>query len=157
MKKSIYNPFLGEALKEARKAFKKNEVPVGAIIVERSSGRIICTAHNLTEKAINPLRHAEIIVLEKAFKILGVRNLDSYDLYVTLEPCTMCAGALALAGIGGIFYGAGDPKRGAVEYNIRLFTSSVCLSRPEIYSGIMEEECSSILKEFFQKIRKKHV
>lgn len=148
--------FFEEALKEAKLAGEVGEVPVGALVVARGSREIISRGHNLCEETGSPLKHAEIIALEGAFVSLGRRNLSDCDLYVTLEPCFMCCGAIDLASIGRLFYCSGDPKRGAAESNIGYFSSKACVNRPEIYSGLFEEESSSALKEFFRKIRKNH-
>lgn len=143
-----------EALKEARLAYNKNEVPVGCIIVDRLSGKIISRAHNSMQENRNPNYHAEIVAINNACLKLDNKNLSNYDIYVTLEPCTMCASAISNARLGRLYYGASDQKQGAVEHGIRFFTSSNCFYRPEIYSGLHQEECEAIIKSFFNKIRK---
>ena len=146
--------FMEESLKQARKALIQDEVPVGAIIVNRLNGKIIAKAHNMVEAKNNALLHAEMIVITKACKILGSKNLSDYDIYVNLEPCTMCAAAISYTRIGRLFYGAADPKQGAVENGVRFFTSSSCFHRPEIYDGLLADISSDLIKSFFQKIRK---
>jgi len=142
-----------QALLEAKKAFENNEVPVGCIIAD-SKGNIISRAHNLVETTQNPNFHAEMIAIDQACKKLGSKNLENYDIYVTLEPCTMCASAIANSRITRLYYGALDDKHGAVENGVRFFTSKSCFHRPEIYSGIYAEESTELLKSFFSKIRK---
>jgi len=142
-----------QALLEAKKAFENNEVPVGCVIAD-SEGNIISRAHNLVEKTQNPNFHAEMIAIDEACKKLGSKNLENYDIYVTLEPCTMCASAIANSRITRLYYGALDDKHGAVENGVRFFTSKSCFHRPEIYSGIYAEESTELLKSFFSKIRK---
>jgi tRNA(adenine34) deaminase len=142
-----------ECINQAKKAFKCNEVPVGAVIVHRSSRQIISRAYNMVEKKNNALLHAEIIVINNACKILKHKNLSDYDLYVNLEPCAMCASAISYARIGKLFYGASDIKQGAVENGVRFFTSSSCFHRPEIYSGLLSDISSNLIISFFKKIR----
>lgn len=141
------------ALEQAEIAFKNNEVPVGAIIVEDQ--KIISSAYNgnLTKK--DPTAHAEILALRKAAEIKGTSRLDNCDLYVTLEPCAMCAAAISLARIRRVYYAASDKKFGAVENGVRFFSSSSCFHRPEVYSGISEEESRKLLQDFFKMKRSK--
>ena len=147
--------YMSQALEHAVYGQISNEVPVGAIIVKRDTGQIIASAYNQVEIEGNPLRHAEIIVIEKACKDLNTKNLRECDLYVTLEPCTMCSGAIALSKIGRIFYGLPDPKQGAVENGVRFFTAKTCLHRPEIYENIMASESKELMQAFFAKLRQK--
>lgn len=145
--------FMELALDSARNAKEMAEVPVGAIIVDRNTKEIVVQSYNMVECSRNPLFHAEILAINEACKLLGEKYLYEYDLYVTLEPCAMCAAAISLARIGRLFYGAGDPKFGGVEHGVRFFTSSNCHHRPEIYPGINEQESSNILIDFFKDLR----
>ena len=141
------------ALENALYAQVSGEVPVGAVIVERSSGQIISAGYNQVETENNPLKHAEIIAIDSACKALRSKNLSEYDLYVTLEPCAMCSAAISHARIGRLFYGASDPKQGAVENGVRFFTQSTCMHRPEVYDGIMAEESRGLIRAFFEHLR----
>lgn len=143
--------FMQEALKQAKIAKEKDEVPVGAIIVE--NGKIIATAHNQNIELNDPTAHAEILVLRKAALIKKSPRLDGCDLYVTLEPCAMCASAIALARIRRLYYGAADKKFGAVENGATIFNTSSCHHKPEIYSGFQEQTCQDLLKNFFKNKR----
>ena len=140
------------ALKEAVKAEKKNEVPVGAVIVDHS-GKIIAKAHNMVEFRNNPTCHAEKIVIEKALKITGHRFLQDCDLWVTLEPCAMCAGMIKQTRIKRLYYGAEDKKGGAVDNGPRVFSSNQVKSSIEIYSGISSKISKDLLNSFFAKLR----
>lgn len=135
-----------QALKEAREAFRKDEVPVGAVIV--SAGRIIARAHNQTETLNDVTAHAEILAITSASETLGGKYLNGCTLYVTLEPCTMCAGALSWAQIGKIVYGAADPQRG-----FSRLTPSPLHPRTEVLYGILADECGTLVKDFFKKKR----
>lgn len=143
--------FMAEALKWAKIAFEKNEVPVGAVIVE--NGKIIASAHNYNITLADPTAHAEILALRAAAKTKNSARLDDCDLYVTLEPCSMCASAIALARIRRVYYGASDKKFGAVENGAQIFSSSSCFHKPEIYSGIREEESKELMVKFFKTRR----
>ena len=145
------NKYMKSALKEARKAYDKGETPVGAIIVK--DGRIIARAHNLRETKKDPLAHAEILAIRKVAAKLDAWRLLDCDLYVTLEPCTMCAGAIIQSRIKRVFYGADDPKAGAAGSVIDIFEKDFN-HKVEIYRGIMQEECSDILKKFFKELRR---
>jgi tRNA(adenine34) deaminase len=145
------NNFMLEALRQAKIAFEKDEVPVGAVLVE--NGKIIATTHNQNLILNDPTAHAEILVLRQAAQIKNSPRLDGCDLYVTLEPCTMCAAAIALARIRRVYYAVSDPKFGAVENGARIFNSSSCHHQPEIYSGISEEESRELLQTFFKSKR----
>ena len=140
------------ALKEAVKAEKKNEVPVGAIIVDQS-GKIIARAHNMVEFRNNPTCHAEKIVIEKALKITGHRFLQDCDLWVTLEPCAMCAGMIKQTRIKRLYYGAEDKKGGAIDNGPRVFSSNQVKSSIEIYSGMSSKISKDLLNSFFTKLR----
>lgn len=145
------NNFMQQALAQAKIAFEKDEVPVGAIIVEK--GKIIASAHNYNLHLKDPTAHAEILVLREAAKIKNSPRLDDCDLYVTLEPCSMCAAAISLSRIRRVYYAASDEKFGSVENGARIFNSSSCHHRPEIYSGIQEEDAKELLVKFFRSKR----
>ncbi len=127
----------------------QGEVPVGAVIVARASGEVVATAHNEVEKRSDATAHAEMLAIQRATKKLGSKSLKGYDLYVTLEPCPMCATAISFARIDRVYFGAYDPKSGGVEHGPRIFNSTSCHHAPEVYGGIMESECAALLKEFF--------
>ena len=138
---------------EAKKAYKKMEVPVGAVIVK--DNKVISKAHNLTETKNDCTKHAEIIAIKKASKKLKNWRLIDCDLYVTLEPCTMCAGAISLARIKNLYFGATDAKGGAVISGVKFFEAPTCHHRPQVSGGILEEECAALLKNFFRQKRNK--
>ena len=140
------------ALNEAIKADKKNEVPVGAIIVNKN-GEIIAKAHNLVETNNNSTCHAEKLVIEKALKIKGSRFLDDCDIWVTLEPCVMCAGLIKQTRIRRLYYGAEDKKGGAVDNGVRVFSNNKTQRSIEVYGGISSTKSELLLKDFFQKLR----
>ena len=139
------------ALEEARTAAVRGEVPVGCVIV--SDGRVIARSGNRTVQDRDPTAHAELIAIRAAAAALGTERLTECDLYVTLEPCAMCAGALSFARIRRLYYGAADPKGGAVDNGVRFFSSPACHHNPEVYGGIGEAEAGALLKEFFQARR----
>jgi tRNA(adenine34) deaminase len=143
--------FMDMALAEARAAGARGEVPVGAVIVR--DGKVLAGAGNRTLADRDPTAHAEMIVVRQAASKVGSERLDDCDLYVTLEPCAMCAGAVAFARIRRLYYGAADPKGGAVDNGVKFFTSPTCHHRPEIYGGLAEAEAGSLLKEFFKERR----
>jgi len=143
---------MSEAMAQARLSVLQNEVPVGAILVENE--KIIAAAHNQNISASDPTAHAEIQVLRQAATLKNSPRLDGCDLYVTLEPCAMCAAAISLARIRRVYYAASDPKFGAVENGVRFFSSTSCHHHPEIYSGIAQEESRLLLREFFKSKRK---
>jgi cytosine deaminase len=147
------NQHMRSALENALYAQVNKEVPVGAVIVMRDTDKIISTGYNRVETDANPTKHAEMIAIEAACKVLQSKNLSECDLYVTLEPCAMCAAAISYSRIGRLFYGASDPKQGAVESGGRFFTQDTCMHRPEIYDGIMSEEARSLMKVFFENLR----
>ena len=146
------NNYMHIALEEASKAFKNNEVPVGAVIIS-ADGKLIAKAHNCVITNDDATAHAEILVIKKACKKLQQSRLDGCDLYVTLEPCTMCAGAIAHAKIRRLYFGAYDEKGGAIESGIRFFSQKTCHHAPEVYGGINEENAKSLLKSFFKDKR----
>jgi tRNA(adenine34) deaminase len=142
---------MNEALKEARKAYLKGEVPIGAVIVKDE--QIISRAHNEKELKKDATLHAEMNAIKKACKKLDSWHLDGCDMYVTLEPCTMCAGALVHARIKRLFIGAPDPKAGAVGSVINVLEPNKFNHNIEVYFGILEDPCSEILKSFFKELR----
>jgi tRNA(adenine34) deaminase len=135
------------ALEEARAAAARGEVPVGCVIVR--DGVVVARAGNRTLADKDPTGHAELIAIRAAAAALGSERLTDCDLYVTLEPCTMCAGAMSFARVRRLYFGASDPKGGAVDNGVRFFTSTTCHHRPEVYGGIGESECAALLREFF--------
>ena len=137
------------ALAEAAKAAAAGEVPIGAVVVEARTGRILAAAHNRTETDRDPTAHAELLAIRAAAAALGAPRISDCDLYVTLEPCPMCAQAISFARIRRLYYGAADPKGGAVESGVRFFSAPTCLHRPEVYGGIAESEAAALLREFF--------
>ncbi|AEV66841.1 cytosine/adenosine deaminase [Acetivibrio clariflavus DSM 19732] len=145
--------FMREALKEAKKAYNKDETPVGAVIVK--DGIIVARAHNEKELKKDPTLHAEISAIRKACKKLGTWRLNDCDMYVTLEPCAMCAGAIIQARIGRLFIGALDPKAGAVGSVVDLLSEKKFNHRVEVSYGLLMEECSNILKDFFKELRQR--
>ncbi len=138
--------FMREALKEALKAGEEGEIPIGAVVVCR--GRIISRGHNMSERLHDPSAHAEMIALTAATEAIGGKYLDGCTLYVTVEPCPMCAAALNWAQLGTLVYGAGDPKRG-----YSLFSPPLLHPRTEVRKGVLAGECSELMREFFKKIR----
>lgn len=139
------------ALDAARSAAKAGEVPVGAVVVK--GGEVVAVAANATRSPPDPTGHAEVRALRLAAEALGQDRLTDCDLYVTLEPCAMCAGAISHARIARLYYGASDPKGGAVEHGARVFEQEQCLHAPEAYSGMGEEEAAEILRRFFRERR----
>ena len=139
------------ALKAAEKAGKSGEVPIGCVIVHAND--VIATAGNRSLTDRDPTGHAEILAIRQATAVFGSERLVDCDLYVTLEPCTMCAGAISLARIRRLYYGAADPKGGAVESGVRFFASPTCHHAPEIYSAVGERAAAALLQEFFRARR----
>ncbi|MCZ8325748.1 MAG: nucleoside deaminase [Sphingomonadaceae bacterium] len=135
------------ALAEARKGESAGEVPIGAVIVK--DGAVIAAAHNQPRGLHDPTAHAEVLAIRAAAAALGNERLDGCELWVTLEPCPMCAGAISHARIGKLYYAAPDPKGGAVEHGARVFDQAQCLHRPEVYSGMGEGEAAELLRAFF--------
>jgi tRNA(adenine34) deaminase len=143
--------FMDLALKAAEKAGNSGEVPIGCVIVRE--GKVVAAASNRTLTDRDPTAHAEILAIRDAARKLGSERLTGCDLYVTLEPCTMCAGAISFARIRRLYYGAADPKGGAVESGVRFFASPTCHHVPEIYSAVGDNEAAALLKEFFKARR----
>jgi len=142
-----------EAIKEAEKAFKADEVPVGAVIVDKKTGDIIAKAGNLSEENKDPTQHAEIIAIKEACKKLGQSRLTGYDIYVTLEPCPMCAQAISFARLDSLYYGAEDKKGGGVENGAKIYSASSCHHKPDVYSGIYQKDAKELLQRFFKQKR----
>ncbi|MFO1242885.1 MAG: nucleoside deaminase [Rickettsiales bacterium] len=142
---------LEAALQQAQLAVRVDEVPIGAVIVK--DGIVISAAHNLTETRNDPTAHAEMLAIRAACESLGQKYLSECDLYVTLEPCAMCAQAISLAKIRRVYFGAYDPKGGGVEHGARVFSQTTCHHKPEVYGGMMENECGELLKRFFEERR----
>jgi tRNA(adenine34) deaminase len=138
---------MARALDQARLAATEGEVPVGAVVIK--DGTVIACAHNAPRTLCDPTAHAEVLAMRTAAAALGSERLNGCDLWVTLEPCSMCAGAIVHARIARVYYAAPDPKGGAVEHGSRLFDQPGCLHRPEVYSGMGEAESSRLLKDFF--------
>lgn len=148
----IHKTYMSLALKEAESAFKEDEVPVGAVIVYK--GKIISRGHNQVERLKDPTAHAEMIALTSAANYLGVKWLNEASIYVTIEPCSMCAGALVLARVKNIYFGAKDLKTGACGSVVNIVNNRKFNHRIKVRSGILETECASLLKEFFRKKRR---
>lgn len=151
MKSEAY--FMNLALKEARKSMQKDEVPVGAVIVK--DDKVIARGHNLRESHFDPTAHAEIVAIKKACKKFKSWRLENCKIYVTLEPCSMCAGAILWARIDEVIYGAQDNKGGALGTCFNLYEQKGLNHYPKVKKGVLSEECSQILKEFFKTKRKK--
>lgn len=149
----IGNIYMSEALKEAKKAFEEDEVPVGAVIV--CDGRIIARGRNQIEKLKDPTAHAEMLALTSACNYLGSKWLNEASAYVTIEPCSMCAGAFVLSRIKHIYFGAKDPKTGSCGTVFNIANNKKLNHRIKIKGGILEKECSSLITEFFKKKREK--
>ena len=140
-----------KALAAARQAESAGEVPIGAVIIK--DGVILAAAHNQPRGLSDPTAHAELLAIRAAAQALGNERLDGCELWVTLEPCPMCAGAISHARIEKLYYAASDPKGGAVEHGARVFEQDQCLHRPEVYSGMGEVEAAGLLRNFFQSRR----
>lgn len=140
-----------EALDAALRARDAGEVPIGAVVVR--DGAVIAAAHNAPRTLHDPTAHAEVLAIREAARVLGRERLDGCDLWVTLEPCAMCAGAIVHARIDRVYYAAPDPKGGAVEHGARVFDQPGCLHRPEVYSGMGESEAADLLRAFFRERR----
>ena len=142
---------MSAALAQARAGGALGEVPIGAVVVR--GGAIIAAAHNAPRGLNDPTAHAEVLAIRAAALALGTERLEGCELWVTLEPCAMCAGAIAHARIARLYYAAADPKGGAVEHGARVFEHDQCLHRPEVYSGMGADEAGALLKDFF-KVRR---
>lgn len=145
--------YMREAIKLAKKAEEKDEVPIGCVIVKND--KIIARGYNLRESKQQSIAHAEIMAIQKACKKVGSWRLEDCELYVTLEPCSMCTGAILQSRISKVIYGAKDPKGGCIESCIKLYEYKGFNHYPETTGGILEEECAQLLKDFFKKKREK--
>ena len=146
-----FRSFMAAALDEARAAAARGEVPVGAVVVV--DGRVVARAGNRTRELSDPTAHAEMLAIRAACAALGSERLVGHDLYVTLEPCPMCAAAIAAARVGRLYYGAADPKSGGVAVGARVFSHPQCHHVPEVYDGIAAAEAETLLKAFFRDRR----
>lgn len=146
------SPHMARALKLAEDAGKRGEVPVGCVIVDEA-GEVLAESGNRTEEFNDPTAHAELLAIREAAARVGAPRLVAADLYVTLEPCAMCAAAISMARIRRLYYGAFDPKMGAVDHGVRFYESAACHHRPEVYGGIAAEPSGALLKKFFQAKR----
>jgi len=147
-----FNSPMSIALIEARAAFERGEVPVGAVVTD-PKGRVVAQAGNQTRALNDPTAHAEILALRAACAAAGSERLPGHALWVTLEPCPMCAAALANARIERLYYGAADPKSGGIAQGPRIFTHPQCHHRPEVYDGIQEQASAALLRDFFAALR----
>ena len=143
--------YMDLALAEARAAAAAGEVPVGCVVVR--DGEVVARGRNRTLTDRDPTAHAEMLALRAAAAAIGSERLVDCDVYVTLEPCTMCAGALSFARVRRLYYGAADPKGGAVESGVRFFAAATCHHRPDVYGGIGEQEAAALLRRFFAERR----
>ncbi len=146
--------YMLHALELAKKAAENDEVPVGAIVVNPSSGEIVSEAYNVSAHGSDATAHAEILAIQKACTELGTTRLWDMDMYVTLEPCTMCAAAISFARISHLYFGATDEKGGAVVSGVKFYEAATCHHRPVVEGGICAEQCGEILKNFFAAKRK---
>ena len=147
------NPFMARAMIEAEAAASRGEVPVGAVIVDPVTGEVLAAAGNRTEELNDPTAHAEMLAIRAAAGERGSVRLLLCDLYVTLEPCAMCAAAISFARLRRVYYAAADPKGGGVDHGPRFFTQPTCHHRPEVYGGIGENAAGELLKKFFRARR----
>ncbi len=147
--------YMQRALELAKLATKEDEVPVGAVIVNPQDGTIIGEAYNLSEHGADITAHAEILAIQRACKTIQSNRLREMDMYVTLEPCTMCAAAISMARIANLYFGATDEKGGAVVSGVKFYESPTCHHRPHVENGLLEDECALLLKDFFKNKRKK--
>ncbi len=147
--------YMNIALKLAQKAIEQDEIPVGCLIVDPKTNKIIAATHNLSQHSEDATSHAEILAIREACQKLGQNRLRDMDMYVTLEPCTMCTAAISFARIKNLYFGAFDEKGGAVVNGIKFYEQPTCHHRPNVFGGILEDECSKILKEFFKNKRNK--
>lgn len=150
VKKSKFNDhYMKIALQEAKKAYDQGEVPVGAVLVHKNTGKVITKGHNLVQQNTDATMHAELIVIQNACKKLSSKYLQDCDIYVTLEPCAMCASAISHVKINSLYYGASDVKFGAIENGVRYYNCNNTIHRPDVYSGLLCNEAKMILQKFF--------
>jgi tRNA(Arg) A34 adenosine deaminase TadA len=145
--------FMELALAEADRAARRGEVPVGAVLVDGAGGTILAAAGNRVQELGDPTAHAEMLVIREAAKTVGAPRLTGCELYVTLEPCAMCATAISLARLRRLYFGAYDPKGGGVEHGARVFAQPTCHHRPEVYGGLHENQAGALLRAFFGERR----
>ena len=152
---SADRPFspMAQALAEAERAALRGEVPVGAVVVDGASGSVLASAGNRVEELSDPTAHAELLALRAAAAKRGSPRLAECDLYVTLEPCAMCAAAISFARVRRLYFGAADPKGGGVEHGARIFAQPTCHHRPEVYGGLDEARAGELLRRFFAERR----
>mgnify|MGYP003134293740 FL=1 len=141
------------ALEEANAARARDEVPIGAVLIETASGEVIARAGNRTRELNDPSAHAEMLVIREACEKAGAQRIPGHSLYVTLEPCAMCAAAISFARIERVIIGALDPKGGGVLHGGKFYEQPTCHWRPEVSSGLLEDECGDILRDFFRSKR----
>ncbi|MBP2299440.1 nucleoside deaminase [Azospirillum picis] len=146
-------PYMDLAFAAAEAAAARGEVPVGAVLVDPVAGRVLAAAGNRTEELCDPSAHAELLAIREACAARGQPRLPGCDLYVTLEPCALCAAAISFARLRRVYYGAYDPKGGAVDHGPRFFTQPTCHHAPEVYSGIGETRAGALLRDFFRDRR----
>lgn len=149
----IENDPMSEALAQARAAARRGEVPIGAVLVDAASGALVAADGNRTLELSDPTAHAEVLVIRAGGAKLGSQRLAGCDLYVTLEPCALCAAAISFARVRRLYFGAYDPKGGGVEHGGRFFTQPTCHHAPEVIGGVRESEAGEILKDFFAERR----
>ncbi|MGQ9366976.1 nucleoside deaminase [Azospirillum sp. ST 5-10] len=147
------SPYMALALAEAQAAAARGEVPVGAVLVEPASGRVLARAGNRTEALNDPTAHAEVLAIRAACAAAGAPRLPGIDLYVTLEPCALCAAAISFARLRRVYFGAYDPKGGGVEHGPRFFAQPTCHHAPEVYGGFAETQAAALLRTFFRDRR----
>lgn len=140
---------MAAALELAAAGAAAGEVPVGAVLLDGTTGEVLAQAHNRVEELADPTAHAELLVIQEATRRLGAKRLTAADLYVTLEPCPMCAAAIALARLRRVYFAAYDPKGGGVDHGPRIFEQKTCHHRPEVIGGLCEAEAAALLKDFF--------
>ena len=141
------------AIKQALQAKDTGEIPVGAVLVDGDSNKIVAQSGNITITNSDPTAHAEINIIRARCMELGTQRLPTHDLYVTLEPCPMCAAAISNARIRRVYFGAYDPKSGGIDHGAKIFSHPQCHHKPEVFGGVMGEACSKILKDFFEAKR----
>lgn len=142
------------ALEEANAAAMRDEVPIGAVVVDPRNGGVIGAAGNRTREFCDPTAHAEVLAIRSACEWIAAQRIPEFDLYVTLEPCTMCAGAISFARIRRLILGAPDPKGGGILHGAKFYTQPTCHWKPEVVTGVMEQECGDVLRSFFKTKRK---
>lgn len=147
------SPFMALALAEAEAAAARGEVPVGAVVADPANGAVLGRAGNRTEELNDPTAHAEVLAIRQACAALGAPRLPGLDLYVTLEPCALCAAAISFARLRRVYFGAYDPKGGAVEHGARFYTLPTCHHAPDVYGGIGETQAAALLRAFFRERR----